>query len=186
MNRKCGDCQLCCRLVPVPAIGKPATQRCQHQSHAKGCRIYPSRPFACIAYSCRWLTDNDTTDLRRPDRAHYLIDPMPEFVRLQPGDGSGEFQLPVIQIWCDPKFADAHRDPALREYLERRSKDGYAAVVRYGSADAFVLFPPSMTSDAQWHEKTGQHEKEHSVAEILDVLNAQAGKAAHAPGDAKR
>lgn len=34
--RKCGDCQLCCRLVPVPTIKKPANVRCAHQSLARG------------------------------------------------------------------------------------------------------------------------------------------------------
>ena len=37
MTRRCGDCQLCCTIVPVPEIGKPGLVRCRYQKFAKGC-----------------------------------------------------------------------------------------------------------------------------------------------------
>src|SRR5262245_38646563 len=95
--RRCGECSLCCRLLPIrPADGaqinetlnkmmdagmikpgefkvtvedfhKPAGQRCPHQKHHKGCTIYERRPFGCRFWNCRWLINADTADLARPD-----------------------------------------------------------------------------------------------------------------------
>lgn len=81
-SRACGDCQLCCKLVPVPELGKKASHRCKHQKFGVGCAIYRKRPFSCAMWNCRWLTDPETNELRRPDRSHYVIDAMPDFVTL--------------------------------------------------------------------------------------------------------
>lgn len=174
--RKCGDCQLCCKLVPVPTIDKPAGQRCQHQSRARGCKIYDERPVDCSLYSCQWLTDKTIANLRRPDRSHYVIDPTPDYIRVQPNDGSAESVVPVVQVWCDPRYPDAHRDQALRIYLAELGHRGYACIVRYSSKDAFVLFPPTLSSDGAWHEKTGQCDKEHSTQNIFETLGTLAIK----------
>lgn len=167
--RRCGDCQLCCRLLPIPTIDKPANKRCEHQSHARGCKIYSRRPFACSVFSCRWLTEEDTRELSRPDRAGYVIDPMPEYIRVQEESGT-EHRIPVVQIWCDPRRRAAHRDPKLREYLDNKAQEGFAALIRYGPSEGFVLWAPSMSSDRCWHEQTGNHEPEHSIQEIISTL----------------
>ena len=67
-TRRCGDCQLCCKLLPVGALGKAAGERCRHQRHHKGCAVYRKRgfPSECGAWSCRWLVEDDTADLSRP------------------------------------------------------------------------------------------------------------------------
>ena len=38
--RQCGDCQLCCKLLPVKSLAKLAGDRCSHQKHHKGCDVY--------------------------------------------------------------------------------------------------------------------------------------------------
>jgi hypothetical protein len=132
---------------------KAAGQRCQHQRHT-GCAIYAKRPMGCRAWSCRWLAEDDTADLRRPDRAGYVIDVMPDFIRCTPTDGSSEGQaVPVVQIWIDPKRRDDWRqDDALWRFLERRAADGMAAILRFSSTEALILIPPQMADDHQWHE----------------------------------
>src|SRR5262245_36312169 len=162
-RRQCGSCQLCCRLLPmdgnnakainasvsmieagmakpeefrgmVAEIRKDAGVRCRHQKHGKGCAIYAKRPFSCRMWSCRWLVADDVAGLQRPDHAHYVIDLVPDMIRAVPNDGSPPIDLPVVQIWVDPKYPDAHRDPHLRTWLLHQ--DGYAAIVRYSSTDA--------------------------------------------------
>lgn len=155
-DRKCGACTLCCKLTPVVDINKPANTRCQHQRHGKGCAIYAKRPFSCRMWNCRWVLDDDTADLRRPDHVHYVIDVMPDYVTARNNETGEETHVQVLQIWVDPKFPDAHHDPALRQYLLRRGEEGIAAIIRYGSAKAFTLFPPNMSGDGQWHERWGQ------------------------------
>src|SRR5580698_1258587 len=79
-NRTCGDCTLCCKLVPVregviingknvAGLNKGANEKCPYQTH-KCCTVYDRRPVACRMWNCRWLVADDTTDLSRPDRSH--------------------------------------------------------------------------------------------------------------------
>ena len=154
--RQCGDCQLCCKLLPVKSLDKLAGQRCQHQRHHKGCAVYARLLRVspeCSLWNCRWLVEDDTADLRRPDRSHYVIDIVPDFVTL-PADATGEAEhIQVVQIWVDPKYPDAHRDPALRAYLERRAKQGIIGLVRWDNEKAIALFPPELSADRQWHEQ---------------------------------
>jgi Putative zinc- or iron-chelating domain len=182
--RQCGDCQLCCKLLPlnsgedaqatrtaaemikhrllslkeaasmIKTFDKPAGQACQYQRHGKGCTIYDRRPLSCRVWNCRWLVNDDADDLRRPDRSHYVIDVMPDFVTLVDNDTGARTNVEVVQIWVDPSYPDAHRDPELRAYIERQGQKGIAAIIRYSEMRAMTIFPPSMSSDGQWHEVT--------------------------------
>ena len=55
MNRHCGGCTLCCKLIPVEELHKAAGQRCKHQITGKGCRIYERRPTSCREWTCLWI-----------------------------------------------------------------------------------------------------------------------------------
>jgi len=194
--RKCGGCQLCCKLLPMKAgadrrlsaetikaaigIGlltardaahtvadfdKPAGQRCPHQRHGKGCSIYAVRPFGCRFWNCRWLAGDDTAELPRPDRCHYVIDVSPDFVR------DGERPVPVVQVWIDSDYPDAHRDPALRAFLLRRAHEGYAALIRLSSMEAFLLVAPPFTDNGEWREiHSDVVEEEHTPEDKVRAL----------------
>src|SRR5262245_1706089 len=99
-KRQCGDCQLCSSLVPVPPLEKGAGVRCRFQKHHKGCTVYRTAqmPHECELWNCRWLVNDDTDDLSRPDRSHYVIDLMPEFITLAPNDGGPKQHIQVVQI----------------------------------------------------------------------------------------
>lgn len=173
MTRQCGDCQLCCRLLAVRSLGKRGGEKCRHQKFKTGCAIYtkPEMPRECTAWSCRWLVNDDMGDQRRPDRSHVVVDVMPDYITAT-DNATGEQQtVPVIQVWVDPKYPDAHRDPTLRTYLDRAcAQSGSLVLVRYDEARAFTLVPPSM-HDGQWHELQGESEgRSHSAAEIISTL----------------
>jgi hypothetical protein len=177
MTRRCGQCTLCCKLVPVSEIDQPANQRCVHQRSFKGCAIYANRPTTCRLWSCVWLTGDDPA-LSRPDLVHYVIDPMPDFVTAKPDDGTAPMRFGVIQVWCDPKHPEAWRDPALLAYIDRRgAEEGFGAIIRYDSARAFAVFPPSVTGKG-WIENRGTSvvDREHSAAEIAAVLSDVTGE----------
>jgi len=172
--RQCGECQLCCRLLPVVALDKLANQKCRHQKFGKGCAVYHRRgmPSECAIWNCRWLVSDDTDDLSRPDRSHYVIDMMPDFVTVRDDNTGNSFPIEVVQVWVDPKHRDAHRDPALRAYLSRRAAEGKAALIRYGSNEAFTLLAPSFCDDGEWHEEGGTSEnRTHTVTEIAEALS---------------
>jgi hypothetical protein len=176
MTRRCGQCTLCCKLLPVPEIKKPATTRCAHQRFGKGCSIYARRPLTCQLWSCRWLIGDVADDLSRPDISHYVIDPMPDFVTMT-FDDAAPVRVPVIQIWLDRRFPDAHRDPALRVWLESRAEEGFAAIMRWDNNEAFVVFPPAMSSDGQWHEQhSAVKDQQHSQADIAATLTEVTGE----------
>jgi hypothetical protein len=170
--RQCGDCQLCCELVPVSDINKIANERCQHQRRGrKRCSIYAARPISCQLWSCRWLADpEETAELSRPDRSHCVIDVMPDFIGCRSGDDGEISNMPVVQVWVDPKFPTAHRDPALRRYL---AKIGHVTVIRYGARKCILLVPPSLMSNGEWLEREEQPQDswvEHSAADVMAAL----------------
>jgi hypothetical protein len=168
--RKCGDCQLCCKLLPTPEIDKLANVRCRHQKHGVGCAIYDRRPLSCQMWRCQWLAPEefDTLDLPRPDRVHYVVDMIPDYVTMTWHDGRPPDHLPVVQVWVDPDHRDAHRDPALRRWLERQRMP---AIIRYSERDGFVLFPPSCSEDRQWHEqRSGMSEHSHTLEQKAAAL----------------
>jgi hypothetical protein len=158
-GRVCGACTLCCKLLPIPGppLHKPAGTRCRHQKALKGCTIYQTRPTACRAFACRWVADPETAGLPRPDRAHYVLDIMPDYVEAV-HDVTGErHKIGMTQVWCDPAFPNAWRTPELRAYLLRMAADYRAgAIIRFSSLDALMVFPPPLNPDGEWLERRGE------------------------------
>lgn len=175
LPRQCGGCTLCCKLLPVRELDKGAGERCRHQVTGKGCRVYGSArmPPSCRLWSCAWLTGADVGS--RPDRAHYVVDIMPDYVTVVDNATGDRRPLQVVQVWIDPKFPDAHRDPALRAYLAERGKEGVAAIIRYNNRSAFTLMPPALASDDEWHEVHSNldPEKTHSLDDVIATLSGR-------------
>lgn len=69
----CGDCTLCCTLLPVPELDKPANTHCQHCIVGKGCSIYEDRPQVCRPFNCAWLQSSASIDLR-PDKINIIFE----------------------------------------------------------------------------------------------------------------
>jgi hypothetical protein len=201
--RKCGDCQLCCKLLPMKAdqysgerriatvdgiisagwakasefIGmlgewsKPAGKPCRCQRHGKGCAVYTRRPLFCRLWSCRWLIGDDTADQRRPDHSRVVIDVMPDFITLV--DGAKSATVEVVQLWVDARTPDAWREPAMLAYIERRAREGVAALIRLDSKRGFVVFAPPLCADGKWHERhDGPVEPDHTGREIIEGVGA--------------
>jgi hypothetical protein len=155
MKRECGACQACCSLLPVKEIGKKTGERCQHQKYGVGCKIHEKRffyPNSCRVWNCAWLGDPDTAKLSRPDRSHYVVDIMPDFIVLGDDPVNGQ-KVQAVQVWVDPAYPHAHRDPALREFLLKiATEHGAVAVIRYNSTESIVLVAPPMAENGQWTE----------------------------------
>jgi hypothetical protein len=141
---------LCCKLIPVEELAKAAGVRCQHVRTGKGCSIYEHRPTGCREWSCLWLIGTDEGHelrLGRPDRTHYVLDMVPDIIRITNNVTGAVTQLDVMQIWCDPKFPDAWSDPALLAMLDRQ---GVIGLVRFNSEKGFAIFPPSRSASGKW------------------------------------
>jgi hypothetical protein len=167
-KRECGSCTLCCRLLPVPEIDKPQYARCPHQC-SKGCRIYAARPTSCAYWNCRWLAGDDTG--ARPDRAHYVVDMMDDFVtKTHTETGEKIEDIPVLQVWVEAGH-DVRNDPALRAFLVRERS---AALLRHADTGGVFMLPPSLSADGQWHvQESRSMTHEHTVEEKAAVLGAR-------------
>src|SRR6202035_1192607 len=72
-DRSCGSCGLCCKLVAVEELNKPAHQWCAHFSAGRGCTIYTDRPGECRTFRCLWLMRPQLSDAWRPDRSRIVL-----------------------------------------------------------------------------------------------------------------
>lgn len=74
----CGTCTLCCKLLAVDAISKPACSWCPHAEPTQGCTIYDERPQPCIDFECLWLRSQSRPkplpENLRPDRCRVVLD----------------------------------------------------------------------------------------------------------------
>lgn len=150
MQRTCGECQLCCTLAPVHEIEKLPFQRCKHLCDS-GCSIYSERPKSCRVWSCAWLL-TDMLIAERPDHSHYVVNPILDTLAAE-GDNGKIIHFEAVEIWCDPAYPDAHRDPKLRAFLLTTKPQGLACI-RFGSDDsAILLVPPSLSTTGNWEER---------------------------------
>lgn len=148
--RACGSCQLCCRLVPVASLHKRADERCKHQRHGKGCSIYARRPFECQEWNCAWLAREVHEGIGRPDRVHYVIDPMRDTVRLRRPEGD-YLEVVVVQVWCDTLHPDAWQDLELkRMMLHWAVTERAGTLIRWGNARAMAVMPPPVSPTGDW------------------------------------
>jgi hypothetical protein len=159
--RKCGGCTLCCKLIPVPALKKPAGARCQYQRAGKGCTIHSRpgirsrQPASCEAWACRWLAEAaETIGMPRPDRAHYVLDPLTDFIRLTHMETGEPTDVASVQVWIDPAFPEARNSPHLRAFILRMARDHQMpTILRWNNKEVTVVWAP-LTDDAQWLEST--------------------------------
>ena len=70
----CAGCTLCCKVMGVPSIGKPANQWCQHCRTGVGCGIYETRPGECRTFICGYLSLPALSEEWKPAVSRLVID----------------------------------------------------------------------------------------------------------------
>lgn len=73
MGKNCGECGMCCKLLTIQSLDKPAGAWCGHFKRAAGCGVYDERPLACRGFICLWLDSEKLDEAWRPDRAKFLM-----------------------------------------------------------------------------------------------------------------
>jgi Fe-S-cluster containining protein len=88
-GRSCGSCSLCCKVIAVDELRKPAGQWCSHLAPGRGCTIHGVRPDACRRFFCSWLTDPNLGPEWKPEISRFVLAPEPKaqalLVMLDPG-----------------------------------------------------------------------------------------------------
>lgn len=139
VKRGCGSCTLCCKLVPVVSIEKPRDTWCPHCDKKRGCKIYDDRPTECRLWSCLWTVDGDMREGAQPHKIHCVFDVMIDHV-----DCDGE-HLPVFQLWVDPAYPGAFRDPVVRREIDRLYQQTSIPTLARLGYRGVMIYPPSMT-----------------------------------------
>jgi len=79
-NRHCGECTVCCAVMPVTELKKPEYTACSYCT-TSGCIAYASRPLTCRGWSCEWWTGRlGLADEQRPDKLGVLFSFHPRFI----------------------------------------------------------------------------------------------------------
>lgn len=155
----CGSCSLCCKMLDIAALEKPAQQWCPQCIPGVSCKIYDARPDACRSFDCLWLASrrgapqNFMPDELRPDRCKGLLMLNPD-------------QRPALACHLEPAHADAWRQGALGKFLRFTARQ-QAIVVKAGrrlihlDADGAFEATPMIGRDgapqAMRLEKTAAH-----------------------------
>jgi hypothetical protein len=118
LGRSCGECSLCCNLLHVVELRKPANIWCEHCQPGRaegGCTIYESRPSICRQYACGWLMSSNVGDEWRPLKCRMILS-------LAPIDG-----VQVCTVSVDPAFPDAWQREPYYSQLRRMASKGMRA-----------------------------------------------------------
>lgn len=113
----CGACAMCCTLLQVPDIGKPARMTCWWTTVHGGCARHADKKTdpaleACDQFQCVWLASQTLDDPKlrqprrmRPDFTHVVLGP-------QDPDDRG-----LLYVQVDPNFPTAWREGEIGVYL---------------------------------------------------------------------
>jgi hypothetical protein len=72
-SRRCGSCTLCCKVLGVAVLDKPAGVWCRHCRPSQGCAIYEGRPQECRTFGCLWLANPSFPDELKPERSKLVF-----------------------------------------------------------------------------------------------------------------
>ena len=124
ITRRCGGCNACCKPFAIPDINKHTATWCTHCDRGVGCRIYETRPEACRAFTCAWLTGTgDESD--RPDRTGFIMGLFGRKV----GERSFEI-LELLEI-----ESGALETARAKQIVDHVARGGYVVVLRRQVSD---------------------------------------------------
>ena len=126
-GRVCGTCSLCCKLLRIEELDKPAGRWCSRCSVGRdGCKIYDTRPGSCRSFHCLWLINSELGAEWRPTTAKMVL----------------YYDHPArrLAVHVDPEFPSAWRS----EPYYRQLKGWTCAAIdsaRTPSPDAWLMAP---------------------------------------------
>src|SRR4029077_13058191 len=65
-GRTCGSCMLCCTVMLVDELNKPAGTTCSYAVAGSGCTTREHRPRSCRRFFCGWRLDPNIDSLWKP------------------------------------------------------------------------------------------------------------------------
>ena len=132
-SKTCGDCALCCKVMAIEELAKPASSWCPHCKPGRGCLIYADRPAECRTFSCLWLVNELLDERWKPNRSKLVL--------TTSEDG--------IEVRCDPGFPDAWRKEPFRSEIRQWaiSGEGHDVTVVVITGEKMILVTPDREFD---------------------------------------
>ena len=113
VGRQCGACSLCCKLLKVLELNKPANVWCGHCKPGRGgCTIYDHRPNICRGYFCGWMMTKNVSDDWYPLKCHMVI----SLAKLD--------DIQTVTITVDPSHPMSWREPGYHRQLRALAMRG--------------------------------------------------------------
>lgn len=126
----CGPCGMCCKLMHIPELQKPAHSWCPSYRKGAGCTVYATRPRSCAEFMCMYLQADVLPESWRPDKAKFVI-------------WTGREQHRLI-IDVDPQHPTAWKQRGyydqIKVWADRRNPEPFEVTVRVGDR-VTVVFP---------------------------------------------
>ena len=107
-EKTCGECTLCCKVMAIETLAKPAGSWCRHCKPGQGCLIHAERPAECRDYGCLWLLDQRLGPHWKPSKSKLVL--------TTSEDG--------IEVRCDPGFPEAWRREPYRSQIQQWAASG--------------------------------------------------------------
>jgi hypothetical protein len=118
LNRQCGDCSLCCKVIAVTELNKHAGEWCKHvKPNKQGCTVYDMRPESCQGFQCGWLL-GWIPDEYSPRKARVVF--------------MGDDDERVLTVFEDPKGPSPTDEPKLKKVLSEMLLKGSVLVIVRG------------------------------------------------------
>lgn len=140
--RACGSCSLCCKLLDIPELEKPASLMCRHFAKGAGCSIHADRPSPCRTFQCFWSTTPQMPEEWRPSNAGF-------FVWTDAPDRL------IVEV--DPNKPDAWRrspyQQQIRSWPRYNAQQVLEVVVRIGQRMIVVFADAEIDLGPQQHDK---------------------------------
>jgi hypothetical protein len=116
-GRHCGACSLCCKLLKVIELDKPANQWCGHCRPGRGgCSIYETRPQICRSYYCGWMLSENVSDDWYPLTSRMVLSYAP----------IGGIQ--TVTVTVDPRYPEVWTKAPYYPQLKRMAERGLHVV----------------------------------------------------------
>jgi len=117
-GKTCGPCTMCCSVLEIAEMKKPAGPLCIDCQLGSGCSIYSSRPQVCRDFECEWLIRRDLSRRLRPDLVGAIL--------MEDAD-SDEYRAV-----CAPEKPMAWRNPVIFAHLVAVAKTRRVVVAKAG------------------------------------------------------
>lgn len=95
---ECGECTLCCELLPIKALSKPPNVLCTFCKD--GCTIHGNHPEECKKFECAYYQMKKVNINLRPDKCKVIFEKLSDSIFF--GTLHPEFEIsPIVKAQID-------------------------------------------------------------------------------------